>query len=53
MTDDREAIFERAGCERALCVGVLDDGAEVVLRAAEPVVPASAVKVQIALEAER
>lgn len=52
MTDDIEAVFGRAGCEGALCVKSLDDGAAICLRADESVVPASVVKVQIALEAE-
>ncbi|MFF4778980.1 serine hydrolase [Microtetraspora fusca] len=49
---DINAIFDRAGCEGALSVRSLDDGAEVGLRPDEPVVPASVIKVQIALEAE-
>jgi beta-lactamase class A len=53
MTDaDIAEIFEQAGCEGALCVQSLDDAAEFALRADERVVPASVVKVQIALEAE-
>lgn len=52
MTDDIRAVFDHAGCEGTLCVRSLDDDAEVGLRADEPVVPASVVKVQIALEAE-
>jgi beta-lactamase class A len=53
MTDaDIAEIFEQAGCEGALCVQSLDDAAEFGLRADERVVPASVVKVQIALEAE-
>jgi beta-lactamase class A len=52
LDDDIEAIFERAGCEGALCVQSLDGDAEFGLRADDPVVPASVVKVPIALEAE-
>jgi beta-lactamase class A len=47
-----ETIFDRAGCEGALCVRSLDEEAEFGLRADEQVVPASVVKVQVALEAE-
>ncbi|MEW2622985.1 serine hydrolase [Streptomyces sp. NPDC048106] len=52
MTDDIRKIFERAGCEGALCVQPLEGDAEFGLSADEPVVPASVVKVQVALEAE-
>lgn len=52
MTNEIAAIFERAGCVGTLCVQPLDGSAEVALRADERVAPASAVKVQIALEAE-
>lgn len=52
MTDGIGAVFEQAGCEGALCVQSLDDETEFGLRADEPVVPASVVKVQVALEAE-
>ncbi|MFF2011521.1 serine hydrolase [Streptomyces sp. NPDC058195] len=52
MTDGIGAVFEQAGCEGALCVQSLHDAAEFGLRADEPVVPASVVKVQVALEAE-
>jgi len=52
MTDDIRAVFDQAGCEGALCVQSLDGDGELGLRADEPVVPASVVKVQIALEAE-
>lgn len=52
MTEDIGTLFEQAGCTGTLCVRSLDDGAEVVLRADEPVVPSSVVKVQVALEAE-
>jgi beta-lactamase class A len=54
MMDGIRAVFEAAGCEGAVCVLSLDgDGdGEVGLRADEPVVPASVVKVPIALEAE-
>ncbi|RAJ46832.1 beta-lactamase class A [Kitasatospora sp. SolWspMP-SS2h] len=67
MTDDIRGIFERAGCEGALCVLPLDDDGEsgfggfgsgepgfreFGFRADEPSVPASVVKVQVALEAE-
>src|SRR4051812_3855910 len=47
-----EMIFDRAGCEGALCVRSLDEEAEFGLRADEQVVPASVIKVQVALEAE-
>ncbi|MEV7211720.1 serine hydrolase [Kitasatospora cineracea] len=50
MTDDIRKIFEQAGCEGALCVRPLEGDAEFGLRADEPVVPASVVKVQVALE---
>ncbi|MDX6351463.1 MAG: beta-lactamase class [Streptomyces sp.] len=54
MTDaDIAEIFEQAGCEGALCVQSLDDAAEFGLRADERVVPASVVKVQIALDGWR
>ncbi|MFI6951336.1 serine hydrolase [Streptomyces sp. NPDC050422] len=52
MTDGIEEVFGRAGCEGALCVQSLADGTTFCLRAGEPVVPASVVKVQIALEVE-
>ncbi|WAL75361.1 class A beta-lactamase-related serine hydrolase [Kitasatospora sp. YST-16] len=52
MTDDIPEIFERAGCEGALCVRPLEGDAEVGLRADAPVVPASVFKVQVALEVE-
>ncbi|MEV8452705.1 serine hydrolase [Streptomyces sp. NPDC052095] len=44
--------FDRAGCEGSFCVQSLDSGGELASRADVPVVPASVVKVQIALEAE-
>ncbi|KPI19959.1 hypothetical protein OK074_7690 [Actinobacteria bacterium OK074] len=51
-----DAVFEQAGCEGALCVRPLrlddSDTPEVALRAHAPVVPASTIKVLIALEAE-
>jgi beta-lactamase class A len=50
--DEIRAIFEQAGCQGTLCVRSLDDDAEFGLRADELVIPASVVKVQIALEAE-
>ena len=52
MTEDIGALFEQAGCQGALFVQSLDDGAEFALRADEQVVPASVFKVQVALEAE-
>ncbi|MFE2952259.1 serine hydrolase, partial [Embleya sp. NPDC059267] len=52
MADDIREIFERAGCEGALCVQPLGGEAEFGLRPDAPVVSASVVKVQIALEAE-
>lgn len=52
MTDDIRGIFEQAGCEAALCVQPLEGDAEFGLHADDPVVPASVVKVQVALEAE-
>ncbi|MFB4291521.1 serine hydrolase [Nonomuraea sp. ATR24] len=52
MADELQEIFDRAGCQGALCVRPLTGDAEIGLRSAEPVVPASVVKVQIALEAE-
>jgi beta-lactamase class A len=47
-----DGIFRGAGCEGALCVQSLDDGAEVGLRADRSVVAASVIKVLFALEAE-
>ncbi|MFG3531118.1 serine hydrolase [Streptomyces sp. NPDC047917] len=52
MTDGIGTVFEQAGCKGALCVQSLDDEIEFGLRADEPVVPASVVKVQVALEVE-
>jgi len=52
VVQDVAAAFARAGCEGTLCARSLETGAEVAFRADEPVVPASVVKVQIALEAE-
>jgi beta-lactamase class A len=52
MKDDIGGLFERAGCEGALCVQSLDEDAEFGLRADDQVVPASVFKVQIALEVE-
>ncbi|WP_280692097.1 class A beta-lactamase-related serine hydrolase [Kitasatospora sp. GAS204B] len=52
MTNDIGAIFEQAGCEGALRVESLDDGAAFGFHPDEPVVLASVAKVLIALEAE-
>jgi beta-lactamase class A len=52
VTGGIHAVFEQASCEGMLCVQSLDGHAEVELRADVPVVPASVVKVQVALEAE-
>lgn len=52
MTDGIRAVFQRAGCEGTLGVQSLGGGAEVALRPDEPVIPASVIKVLIALEAE-
>ena len=52
VTGGIHAVFEQASCEGMLCVQSLDGHAEVDLRADVPVVPASVVKVQVALEAE-
>uniref|UniRef100_A0AAU2VYJ0 Class A beta-lactamase-related serine hydrolase n=1 Tax=Streptomyces sp. NBC_00008 TaxID=2903610 RepID=A0AAU2VYJ0_9ACTN len=52
MADDIEEIFEQAVCEGALCVEPLEGDAEFGLHADELVVPASVVKVQVALEVE-
>ncbi|WP_406528595.1 serine hydrolase [Streptomyces sp. I8-5] len=52
MTDGIGAVFEQAGCKGASCVQSLDDETEFGLRADEPVVPASVVKVQVAPEVE-
>ena len=51
-TKDVEAIFRRAGCGGALHVAALDGRGGFGVRATEAVVPASVVKVQVALEAE-
>ena len=52
MDRDVQEIFDRAGCEGALLVQPVDGGAEVGLRADEFVVPASVIKVLVAIEAE-
>jgi beta-lactamase class A len=52
MISDIRATFEQAGCAGTLYVQSLDDDADVGLAADEPVIPASVVKVQIALEAQ-
>ncbi|MFK0107068.1 serine hydrolase [Streptomyces sp. NPDC091217] len=53
MVDDEiQEIFERSGCEGAMLVRSAADGAEFGLRADELVVPASVIKVLVALEAE-
>lgn len=52
VDNDLDAVFERAGCHGTLLVEPLDGGAGIALRPDEPVVPASVVKVPIALEAE-
>jgi beta-lactamase class A len=52
VTGGIHAVFGQASCEGMLCVQSLDGQAEVDLRADVPVVPASVVKVQVALEAE-
>ncbi|MGW4378760.1 serine hydrolase [Kitasatospora sp. NPDC004531] len=52
MTGELREIFERAGCEGALCVREVGGEGEVALDADRAVVPASVFKVQVALEAE-
>ncbi|MFF8991499.1 serine hydrolase [Streptomyces sp. NPDC014983] len=53
MVDDEvRAVFARAGCTGALLVQPLDEDGEFGLNADQPVVPASVVKVLVALEAE-
>jgi beta-lactamase class A len=52
MTSEIQAAFEQAGCSGTLYVQSLGDGADIGLAADEPVIPASVVKVQIALEAQ-
>jgi beta-lactamase class A len=52
VTGGIQAVFEQASCEGMLCAQSLDGHLEVGLRADEPVVPASVVKVQVALEAQ-
>lgn len=52
MRDDVQAIFDQAGCRGALLVQSLDGGTEFGLYADELVVPASVIKVLVALEAE-
>lgn len=52
MTSEIQATFEQAGCSGTLYVQSLDDGAYIGLAADELVIPASVVKVQIALEVE-
>lgn len=49
---DIQATFDRAGCSGTLYVQSLDDGAGIGLAADELMIPASVVKVQIALEVE-
>ncbi|OKJ05615.1 serine hydrolase [Kitasatospora sp. CB01950] len=52
MTGDLREIFERAGCEGALCVREVAGDGEIVLDADRAMVSASVFKVQIALEME-
>ena len=52
VADDIQEIFERAGCTGSLLVQSLGTDTEFGLRADEPVVPASAIKALVALEAE-
>ncbi len=52
MQPDLETLFEQAGCTGRLCVQSLDGAHETALRADEPVVCASVIKVSVALEAE-
>ncbi|SEG86199.1 beta-lactamase class A [Actinacidiphila yanglinensis] len=55
MTDDDGTLaelFDRLGCEIALCVQALDGAAEFTLAADRQVTPGSTMKVQVALEAE-
>ncbi len=47
-----QPVFDRAGCEGAVLVQSLDGGGEFGLRADDLVVPASVIKVLVALEAE-
>ena len=52
MASDIRATFEQAGCAGTFYVQPLEGGAGIGLAADEPVIPASVVKVQIALEVE-
>jgi beta-lactamase class A len=52
MTGEIQATFEQAGCSGTLYVQSLDDGADIGRAADELVIPASVVKVQIALQPE-
>jgi beta-lactamase class A len=52
MTGEIQAAFEQAGCSGTLYAQSLDDDADIGLAADELVIPASVVKVQIALEVE-
>ena len=52
MISDIRATFEQAQCAGTLYVQSLDDDADIGLSANEPVIQASVVKVQIALEVE-
>ena len=52
MTGELQATFEQAGCSGTLYVQSFDGGTDIGLAADELVIPASVVKVQIALEVE-
>lgn len=52
MNADLTALFDRAGCTGQLCVVSLDGSQQVAVDADRPAVPASVVKILIALEAE-
>ena len=52
MGEDIAALFDRAGCTGQLCVLSLDGTQQVMVDADRPAVPASVIKVLVALEAE-
>ena len=52
MGEDIPALFDRAGCTGQLCVLSLDGTQQVMVDADRPAVPASVIKILVALEAE-
>ena len=52
MGEDIPALFDRAGCTGQLCVLSLDGTQQVTADADRPAVPASVIKILVALEAE-